>query len=55
MRVTSAKMVEKSLSVTTKSILPVGGLKPGDGEAKSESTISFAVVSGADQTIEETH
>ena len=53
--VMSAQMVEKLLSVTTKSILPAGGLKPGDGGAKSESTISFTVGSCADLTIEETH
>ena len=43
MMVMSAQMVEKLLSVTTKSILPVGGPNPGGGGAKCESTISFAV------------
>ena len=52
---TRSMMVEKSLSVTTRSILPAGGLKPGEGGARSKSTISFAVGSWADVIIEETH
>ena len=53
--VTSAKSVEKSLSVTTRSIRPMGGRKPGLGGAREAIGISWDTGRWAERIIDAMH
>ena len=53
--VTSARRVEKSLSVTSRSIRPTGGGRPGEVGARVAMVISCETGKWADRIIEAMH